>query len=736
MSQTLHPLLQRAYGALKSGELDTAEALSRQVLALLSRNAPAMALLARTLNVGGRVDEAWDYAQQAMATEPDFIPGLIEVAAIASRRGDDHAAARALSRLAFLAPADPAFRFDLAQTLLRLGDVGGARRELAQVERLAAGAPVVALLAAQCALAEGQARAALATLAAAPGLDHPHADRIAAQAHEDLGEFDAAIAAYRRALAREPGVAAAWGGYARTLRLAGAAADEVVHARRRALDCDPANPLSWQRYGEALRDADRHDEALAAFNEALQRDPDLLAARWCAFQYPADPAYAGAETREDFLARWRDGIAAIEQLALEAPRYAMQRAGLATAPTNFYLHYLGGNFADEQCRVAALHARLAALPPPSTPAPRLPPRRRQRGRRRIGIASPSLFAHTVSRLFLPLVERLPRERFEIVGLHLGRGEDAVTARWRALCVDFAAGERDPYDWSREIAAAGLDALVLPDVGMHPTPSFLAAQRLAPLQCVLWGHPVTTGSPHVDAFLSSALMEPADGSAHYVEPLQLLPHLGCVFEAPETTPDLAFADRGGGTPRFLVAQSLYKLTPEFDDALARIAAALPEARFDLTPACGERLRARLEQRLLAAFARHGLDGRGRIVVRPRMGLAQFLGLAAAADLNLDSFGWSGGNTTLEISFFDTPTLTLPGALMRSRHSLAINTRLELPELVADSVDDYVARAIALGRDAAARGRLRSAIAARKARLYRDESVAPALAEFLAARIANG
>jgi len=58
MSRPLHPLLQRAYPALVAGQLDDAEALVRQVLAAAPQDPAALSLLARTLHLAGRLDEA------------------------------------------------------------------------------------------------------------------------------------------------------------------------------------------------------------------------------------------------------------------------------------------------------------------------------------------------------------------------------------------------------------------------------------------------------------------------------------------------------------------------------------------------------------------------------------------------------------------------------------------------------------------------------------------------------
>ena len=56
------------------------------------------------------------------------------------------------------------------------------------------------------------------------------------------------------------------------------------------------------------------------------------------------------------------------------------------------------------------------------------------------------------------------------------------------------------------------------LGMDVRTYFLAFARLAPVQCVTWGHPDTTGIPNLDTFLSSSLIEPLDAEEHYSERL--------------------------------------------------------------------------------------------------------------------------------------------------------------------------------------------------------------------------
>ena len=145
--------------------------------------------------------------------------------------------------------------------------------------------------------------------------------------------------------------------------------------------------------------------------------------------------------------------------------------------------------------------------------------------------------------------------------------------------------------------------------MHPTVQTLASFRFAPLQCALWGHPVTTGFEHIDWFVSAELMEPPD--AHATTPSG---SRCCRASAPASSrrsarPTRHFvppARREPGTVHYLFAQSAYKIQPAHDDVLARIAAEVPNARFSLVPFPRAHVRDALAARMRGAFERRGLD----------------------------------------------------------------------------------------------------------------------------------
>jgi predicted O-linked N-acetylglucosamine transferase (SPINDLY family) len=288
-------------------------------------------------------------------------------------------------------------------------------------------------------------------------------------------------------------------------------------------------------------------------------------------------------------------------------------------------------------------------------------------------------------------------------------------------------------WVEQIRADRLHLLLIPGIGMDDMTLRLAALRLAPVQATSWGHPDTTGLPTIDDYLSSALMEPPEGDRHYTERLIRLPNLSIWYEPPEVAPErVTRAEIGVPEDAVLYwcCQSLYKYLPRYDDVFPRIAAAVPKARFVFIKyPHGEKVTALFRERLRLAFAKSGGDAERHCVFLPPMSAARFAAVGGLADVFLDSLGWSGCNSTLEALASDLPVVTMAGELMRGRHSAAILTLLEMPELIAADAEAYVARAVELGLGPERRRTLRERIARCKHRLYRDAAAIDGLAAYL-------
>jgi predicted O-linked N-acetylglucosamine transferase (SPINDLY family) len=298
----------------------------------------------------------------------------------------------------------------------------------------------------------------------------------------------------------------------------------------------------------------------------------------------------------------------------------------------------------------------------------------------------------------------------------------------------------PLDaWRRTILDDAPHILIFPEIGMDKVSAQLAAQRLAAVQCASWGHPVTSGFPAIDYFISSDLMEPADAADHYSERLIRLPNLSIYYEPSEAPPvgiDRAQLGLRASAVVYWCCQSLPKYLPQFDEVFARIAAEVPDCQFTFIEfGGGKGITAMFRARLDRAFEAVGLDAADHCVFLPRLAPDRFVAAIGQCDVVLDSIGWSGCNSILESLVHNLPIVTFAGEMMRGRHTAAILEMMEIRETTAWTIDEYVSIAGVLGRDAAKRTGLSAEIANNKHRVYRDRECIAGLEAFLERAVRN-
>lgn len=722
-----HPALAAALAAVQSPDARTALATAQVAVESMPRDARAHALLARALLRLDRLDAAAMAIERALDLDPQSIPAWIERAALARRQEDLPAAREALLRLVTLAPRHVAFHADLAALTERLGDAEGSLAAWREARALAPGAPPVEAGLGRCLALLGHHEQALphleAALRASPGsvdVLRPLAEVLVA-----LGQVARAVDLVSRAAARDPGSVPLARLQLKTLCQARPEEPETL-----ALATRVAALVGGARGHEELAAEHRRIwdfEAMAReLDAALALEPGATLARWTRLLVPAHLPFPDAAGEEAFIAAFRDGLPTLEQVASGAS--SDDARAMLDSTSAFYLHYAGLPLREELSRLGDIIARLAERI--AGPLPALPARSRS-GLIRVGIASAHLREHTVMKLFARLIEGLDPRRFELHLFQPHGTPDAVTDALRATAVSYQGGPGTLGEWARRIRARELDILVYVDIGMDGFGTSLAALKLAPVQAMLWGHPVTSGLPTMDLFLSSDAMEPADGDSHYRERLVRLPGLGATptppARAPKPPADLP-AGKAGEVTAFM-PQMLQKFDPGFDRVMARIAAASPGLRFILTPYMHRRPTRAWLRRLDAAFADAGTDLRTHLRYCAWVDQSEWLGLVRQSDFGLDSFRWSGGNTSLEMFWYDTPIVTLPGALMRGRHTFAMLRTMEIPELIASDADDYVRIAVNLATSQDFRAEMRGRIAERKHRLFDGHEVHAAFAACL-------
>jgi protein O-GlcNAc transferase len=481
----------------------------------------------------------------------------------------------------------------------------------------------------------------------------------------------------------------------------------------------------------ALEEANRTEEAIALARRAQKSFPDLRYFElWEALMLPV--LYDTEEQIEHYRARYSAGLAErIASFNLSEPGERRAALDAVGRHLDFYLGYQGRDDRELQEQYARFVHAVMAANYPQWAKPLAMPSLRPGEKIRVGYISAHFRDHSVAKLFSGWLRELDRHDFEPFVYHNGETADAVTDEIRQLTDHFRhiPGVLEPL--CQAVAADNLHIAVFLDV-RHRRMKMMSALRLAPVQCVAWAHPITSGSPMLDYYLSGDLMEPEDAQDHYSERLIRLPGLGVCYPKPIIPRPLmgkSRADFGLGEDRvvFLCCQSIFKYLPQHDDIFVRIAKRLPAAQFVFL-ALNEMVAKDFLARLQRAFAAQGLEALNHCVILPLLGKFDYWNLNLVADVFLDSMEWSGGVTTLEAIACGLPIVTLPGSYMRGRHSYGILTQLRITDTIARDKDEYVEIAVRLTADSEWRIDVINRMKSNQARLYSDTKCVRALEDF--------
>jgi len=529
----------------------------------------------------------------------------------------------------------------------------------------------------------------------------------------DLGDAARSAASLQRAVQAQPRDAATWM-LIGSLHAEAGRWTEAQPALAAAAALEPGAAEIEMRLAHAAQETGDMPQAMEALDRGIARSPrNLNLAVDHALALPQ--IYSSVEDLADWRDRYASGLddlqARIDEWKQEAPQ------ALELNHHNFLLAYQGGDDLPLQRGYSRFLGQLALRARSEWASTRAPDF--DGGRRlRVGFVGNIFRDCTAGRYFERWITGLDPARFERFVYHTAPVVDDFTRRISAGCEHFIPLRMGNVDAATRIAADRLDVLVQPEVGMTPLSYLLAALRLAPVQVAGWGHPITTGSANVDYYFTAGPMEPADGASHYVEQLVPLPGLGVDYAMPPvgaafTRAALGLAD---GKHAYVCPQSLFKVHPDMDALLARIAATDEDAVLLFFQAPSRAVTEQFARRLQRALEDADLPPRGQVKFLPRMSSTDFRRLLAGADVVVDSVHWSGGNTSLDALAAGTPIVTLPGRFMRGRQSAAMLGTLGLQELVAADADDYVRLAIEVASDRARNQALRRAIVGRRGELF--------------------
>ena len=693
MPEPIDRLFARALTLHKAGRfLEAAEAY-RGVLEQQASHADALQFLGVLAHQEGRHEEAVSFIKRAIAIDPKVASYHNNLGNAEQARGALEAAERAYRAALARKPDYAEAQYNLGLTLHALGRLQEASDSLNRAAALRPGHAQTHFALGNLAQQRGEAESALAAYERALALRPDFAAALINRGNVlvMLGRTEAAMAAYGGALELAPASAEVHLNLGLMLLKLGRV-EQSIEACLRATELNSADAQAHCTLGHALREAGRGEEASDAYRRALELAPQCAEAKLGSLLAVLPLVAAQPTQREEALRRFTDGLAELRHWSAAQPQQLGRCAGMLQP---FHLAYGHADVTRTLCEYGELVSQQARqfwqVPERAIAATAA----RSHARKRVLIISGQVRQHPVWEVITRgIVQHLDRGRFELSIHHTGAMTDEQTEWARAQVGRFEQGAKPMSRWLQLIAEERPDVILFPEVGMDPTAGALASLRLAPLQVAAWGHPVTTGLPSIDLYLSGELLESTDAERHYCERLIRLPGTGVCTEWPTVHSERWEGPaRAAGVVRFALCQQPIKFDPVDDAVLARIARLAGPCEFWLAdpenlPWAGPRLRARLA----AALRREGLDPQAHLRSLGWRTRGRFSGFLEAMDLYLDCPAFSGYTTAWQALHHGLPVVTREGPFLRQRLAAGLLRQIGVTEGLTQSSEEYVRTAV--------------------------------------------
>ncbi len=700
-------LMQRAREAMQRNDSAAATACCEQVLKLAPGFSDAWAILGQIDLQRGDHASASDRFARAIAIDAgraDFHAGLARAqfgAGLGANGADSARAAVAFDP----ANADAWNVLGLCVESTSPAEALGAWEKAAA---LAPGQPEAHFRIGNLHRREGDyERAVAAYRRALAGGPHPVVLNNLGLALQAQGSLDEAERSYREAIEQQPAMLEAIANLGGVLQQRGRFADAIPWYER-AVALNPSAAALWTGLGTSQYRVGDHAGARASFSRALEYGGDdpkamvnmasaVLAERRYDDALPLlERALAlapGSDEAENVLLYTQQQVCqwdGLESLFLRQRERIRDHRGPPISPHNL----LALPYSAEDQLIAArdwVERQIAAKPAPRPPMPR-----RRDARVRIGYLGSDFRSHALANLLTEVIETHDRSRFEVFGYSFGP-DDRSDARARfSRAFDHFADVRAQTFGATAEHIRNDEIGILFDTSGHViyARGEIFAMRPAPIQINCIGFPGTLGADYYDYIVTDRFVSPPDQQVHFSERFMYLPH--CYMPGDTRRPIGATPNRAQcGLPDagfvFCCFNGSYKIQPAVFEIWMRLLQRVPQSvlwLLDTDPMTRANLERESRRRDVAPE---------RLVFAPRVPVAEHLARHGAADLFLDTFPCNAHTTANDALFAGLPVVTRAGETFASRVSGSHLRAIGLPELVTYGLADYEALALRLARE---------------------------------------
>ncbi|MDR3440747.1 O-linked N-acetylglucosamine transferase [Telmatospirillum sp.] len=318
------------------------------------------------------------------------------------------------------------------------------------------------------------------------------------------------------------------------------------------------------------------------------------------------------------------------------------------------------------------------------------------GRLRIGYLSSDLRVHAVGFLMAEVFDLHDKDAVEVFAYYTGpTGDDALQTRIKSSVEHWVPiNDMDDETAARRIADDGIHILVDVNGYTRDGRTKLVALRPAPIIVNWLGFPGSMGSPYHHYIIADDWVIPQGSEIYYSEKVLRLP---CYQpnDRQRTVSPKKRTRKEAGLPEdamvYCCFNGTHKITRFTFDRWLTILERVPGSvlwLLDSTDTAQARLWNHARQRGI---------GKERLIFAPKETNALHLARYPLADLFLDTLPYGAHTTASDALWMGVPMLTLSGQSFASRVCGSLVRAAGLPEMACLTPEEYVDRAVALGRN---------------------------------------
>jgi len=313
---------------------------------------------------------------------------------------------------------------------------------------------------------------------------------------------------------------------------------------------------------------------------------------------------------------------------------------------------------------------------------------------KIGYFSADFHNHATLSLMMGLFAAHDAEKFEIQAYSYGKVTEGERRNQLHQMVDkfWEVQDRSDEEIVKHAREQGIDIAIDLKGYTQEARTFLFAHRLAPIQINYVGYPGTMGSNFIDYLIADHTIIPEQFRNCYSENIIYMPHSYQPNDSDRKFEENTQSRHDLGLPEtgfvFCCFNANYKISPrEFDIWMRLLDKVEGSVLWLLRPNTWA------EENLRNEASAHGINP-DRLIFADRVSEKKHLGRQKHGDLFLDCFNVNAHTTASDALWAGLPLVTKVGKQFAARVAASVLNAANLPELIAETEEEYEAIALDL------------------------------------------